>query len=194
VASAARAHLARLNAAEALVARLETYPERSTAYAMARHASAQALEDMIEGIDQGLARHAAKTASGASLQRLAAWMSDKWIAAAWDAIQRGDPTYRELIQFSNASFYANRLSVPARHPPDEVRRQRPIELIRVDGVYEEQTNREEADRVADVLMDIWTEGGSSPPTVGVVTFNRKQADLIENVLGVQSCLLSSTPD
>src|SRR3546814_3478874 len=30
--------------------------------------------------------------------------------------------YRELIQFSNASFYVNRLSVPARHPADEIRR------------------------------------------------------------------------
>ncbi len=90
--------------------------------------------------------------------------------------------YRELIQFSNASFYVNRLSVPARHPADEVRRQRPIELIRVDGTYEDQTNPAEAQRVADVVRDIWAAGGPSPPTVGVVTFNRKQADLIEDVL------------
>jgi hypothetical protein len=90
--------------------------------------------------------------------------------------------YRELIQFSNASFYVNRLSVPARHPADEVRRQRPIELIRVDGTYEDQTNPAEAERVADVLRDIWRDGGAVPPTVGVVTFNRKQADLIDDVL------------
>ena len=90
--------------------------------------------------------------------------------------------YREIIQFSNASFYVNRLSVPARHPADEVRRQRPIELIRVDGTYEEQTNPAEAQRVADVLRDIWSAGGANPPTVGVVTFNRKQADLIDDVL------------
>lgn len=90
--------------------------------------------------------------------------------------------YRELIQFSNASFYVNRLSVPARHPADEVKRQRPIELIRVDGVYEDQTNPAEAERVADVLRDIWSRSGTNPPTVGVVTFNRKQADLIEDVL------------
>ncbi len=90
--------------------------------------------------------------------------------------------YRELIQFSNASFYVNRLSVPARHPADEVRRQRPIELIRVDGTYEDQTNPAEAQRVADVVRDIWAAGGLNPPTIGVVTFNRKQADLIEDVL------------
>lgn len=90
--------------------------------------------------------------------------------------------YRELIQFSNASFYVNRLSVPARHPADEVRRKRPVEMIRVDGTYVDQTNPEEAERVADVLRDLWAAGGGNLPTVGVVTFNRKQADLIEEVL------------
>ncbi|WP_229664633.1 AAA domain-containing protein [Sphingomonas metalli] len=90
--------------------------------------------------------------------------------------------YRELIQFSNASFYVNRLSVPARHPADEIRRKRPVEMIRVDGTYVDQTNPDEAERVADVLRDIWTSAGSTPPTIGVVTFNRKQADLIEEVL------------
>lgn len=91
-------------------------------------------------------------------------------------------SYRELIQFSNAAFYGNRLSVPARHPADEVRRVRPIEMIRAEGVYEDQTNRIEAERVADALADLWQGQGGKPPTVGVVTFNRKQADLIEEVL------------
>ena len=90
--------------------------------------------------------------------------------------------FRELIQFSNASFYINRLSVPARHPADEVRRKRPIELIRVDGLYVDQTNPAEAERVADVLRDLWLRAEGRPPTIGVVTFNRKQADLIESVL------------
>lgn len=89
--------------------------------------------------------------------------------------------YRELISFSNASFYDNRLSVPVRHPDDEVRRIKPIELIRVDGVYQDQTNPAEAAAVAEVLASLW----STPETrksVGVVTFNRKQADLIEEIL------------
>jgi hypothetical protein len=90
--------------------------------------------------------------------------------------------YRELIQFSNASFYSNRLSVPARHPADEIRRKRPVEMIRVDGSYVDQTNPEEAKCVAEVLRDIWASAGATPPTIGVVTFNRKQADLIEEVL------------
>lgn len=90
--------------------------------------------------------------------------------------------YRELIQFSNASFYVNKLSVPARHPADEIRRVRPIEVLRADGIYEDQTNRTEAELVAASLRRIWLEAAGPIPTVGVVTFNRKQADLIEEVL------------
>jgi primosomal replication protein N'' len=90
--------------------------------------------------------------------------------------------YRELIQFSNAAFYRNALSVPARQPADEIRRKRPVELIRVDGIYHDQTNPLEAERVVDILRDLWATRGSNLPTVGIVTFNRKQADLIDNVL------------
>jgi primosomal replication protein N'' len=89
--------------------------------------------------------------------------------------------YRELIAFSNASFYDNRLSVPVRHPDEEVRRIKPIELIRADGVYQNQTNPAEAAAVADVLAKLWS-GASTRKSVGVVTFNRKQADLIEEIL------------
>ena len=67
-----------------------------------------------------------------------------------------------------------------RHPENVIQNIRPIEVIRVDGVYANQTNREEAERVVDLLAEKW----SSPerPSIGVVTFNAKQADLIEDVL------------
>lgn len=68
-----------------------------------------------------------------------------------------------------------------RHPDEEVRRIKPIELIRVDGVYEKQTNPAEATAVADVLASLWS-GDGTRKSVGVVTFNRKQADLIEEIL------------
>lgn len=90
--------------------------------------------------------------------------------------------YRELIEYSNAAFYAARLSVPARHPDAEVVRVRPLEVIRVDGVYEAQTNPAEADRVVAWLAEHWTEPAADCPSIGVVTFNRKQADLIEERL------------
>ena len=85
--------------------------------------------------------------------------------------------YRELITYSNAAFYRGALSVPVRHPDDEIRRVRPIEVIRVDGMYEAQTNKAE-----EVLAEIWSGPPEKRPTVGVVTFNRKQADLVEDAI------------
>ncbi len=89
--------------------------------------------------------------------------------------------YRELIGYSNSAFYKGELSVPARHPDNEVRRARPIEVLRVDGVYEDQTNEGEASAVVTWLSDLWSRD-AQPPSVGIVTFNRKQADLIEELV------------
>jgi DNA polymerase III delta prime subunit len=88
--------------------------------------------------------------------------------------------YRELIAFSNAAFYGNHLSVPVRHPESVIQNIRPIEVIRVDGVYANQTNRQEAEKVVDLLAEKWLS--HERPSIGVVTFNAKQADLIEDVL------------
>lgn len=88
--------------------------------------------------------------------------------------------YRELISFSNASFYANGLSVPVRHPDETIRRLKPIEVLRSDGIYKSQTNPKEASDVVEYLSGLWED--TSPPSVGVVTFNRKQADAIEDAL------------
>lgn len=91
-------------------------------------------------------------------------------------------SYRELIEYSNAAFYANDLSVPVRHPKDLVRAAKPIEVVRVDGVYQEQTNPEEARRVVDLVAQLWSTPLGQRPSVGIVTFNRKQAELIEDGL------------
>lgn len=88
--------------------------------------------------------------------------------------------YRELISFSNASFYGNGLSVPVRHPEEIIRKLKPIEVIRSDGMYKSQTNLKEAADVVEYLVELWED--PSPPSVGVVTFNRKQADAIEDAL------------
>ena len=89
--------------------------------------------------------------------------------------------YRELISFSNRCFYANRLNVPVQHSKDVIRAVRPIEFEFVNGLYSQQTNEVEARRVTAILANIWREPGPRP-TIGVVTFNRKQADLIEDFL------------
>lgn len=90
--------------------------------------------------------------------------------------------YRELIAFSNAAFYDGRLHVPCRHPDVEVHRAKPVELVRVDGVYVNQTNEREAEEVVSQLVRLWAGPAAGRKTVGVVTFNRKQADLIEAAL------------
>jgi hypothetical protein len=53
-------------------------------------------------------------------------------------------------------------------------------MIRSDGVYKNQTNPKEATDVVEYLSNLWED--ASPPSVGVVTFNRKQADVIEDAL------------
>jgi hypothetical protein len=88
--------------------------------------------------------------------------------------------YRELIAFSNAAFYGNRLSVPVRHPDAQTARVKPVEVIRADGRYQDQSNLEEAQEVVEYLAKAWRKG--SPPSVGVVTFNRVQADVIEEAI------------
>ncbi len=90
-------------------------------------------------------------------------------------------SYRELIDFSNASFYANRLNVPVQHPKDKIREARPIEFVSVGGLYDNQTNQDEAKRIAAILRSTWQTQGERP-SIGIVTFNRKQADLISEVL------------
>jgi hypothetical protein len=90
--------------------------------------------------------------------------------------------YRELIGYSNAAFYKNELSVPVRHPDEAVRAAKPIEYLAVNGVYADQTNPVEARKVVDVLASLWLAGPAVPPSVGVVTFNLKQAELIEELL------------
>lgn len=94
--------------------------------------------------------------------------------------------YRELIGYSNAAFYENNLSVPVRHPDATVREVRPLELIQVDGLYEQQTNSAEADRVVDYLANVWQQPAAQRPSLGVVTFNRKQADLIQERLELRA--------
>lgn len=91
--------------------------------------------------------------------------------------------YRQLIDFSNAAFYESRLSVPVLHPLERISDFKPIQFVEVNGVYSEQTNEHEAEKVVKTLRGFWA---STPfeqtPTIGVVTFNLKQAELIEDKL------------
>lgn len=90
--------------------------------------------------------------------------------------------YRELIAFSNAAFYASQLNVPVRHPEKEVLKAKPLELIQVNGEYHDQSNEKEAKKVVELLAKLWQQPAQERHSVGVVTFNKKQASLIEQMI------------
>ncbi|MBF0542830.1 MAG: hypothetical protein HQM08_00240 [Candidatus Riflebacteria bacterium] len=94
--------------------------------------------------------------------------------------------FRKLIAFSNNAFYKGQLNVPVLHPTSEIDRQRPLEVIQVNGLYEDRMNKPEADTVVNLLASIWCSQERPVPSIGVVTFNRNQADLIEESLELRA--------
>ncbi len=86
--------------------------------------------------------------------------------------------YEELIAFSNYAFYGGRLYVS----PNVVEPKRPpIETIRVDGLWENKSNTAEAAKVIELLKKIFNER-SENETIGVITFNASQRDLISDMV------------
>jgi very-short-patch-repair endonuclease len=79
-----------------------------------------------------------------------------------------------LIDFSNHAFYGKRL-IPM--PPKQ--EYKPIQFIEVNGLYEDQVNRDEARQVVDILLNhIKPFKDGRYPSVGVATFNLYQRNLI----------------
>jgi very-short-patch-repair endonuclease len=83
-----------------------------------------------------------------------------------------------LIEFSNYAFYGGRLQYPPSRPVDTGGPS--IEYRDVSGLYENNQNREEAEAVISLLRELWKQEPCS--TVGVVTFNARQQDLIEDLI------------
>jgi len=90
--------------------------------------------------------------------------------------------YNALIEFSNYAFYSGKLNVPAKHPVAEIRKVKPVEVIHAGGIYIDQTNPQEGEEILKLLKRIWLNDGNSLPSIGVVTFNLKQAELIEGLI------------
>jgi superfamily I DNA and/or RNA helicase/very-short-patch-repair endonuclease len=80
----------------------------------------------------------------------------------------------QLIDFSNHAFYGKRLiPMPAKQE------YKPIQFIEVNGLYEDQVNRDEARQVVDILLNhIKPFNKGKYPSVGVATFNLYQRNLI----------------
>lgn len=87
--------------------------------------------------------------------------------------------YSELIAFSNYAFYGGKLNVsPNPIPPQNP----PIKVIKVkDGLWENRANLAEARAVVDNLRS-FLRTRKNNETVGIITFNSAQRDLIMDII------------
>jgi hypothetical protein len=81
----------------------------------------------------------------------------------------------DLIEFSNANFYNNRLQAIPGHPRNRSPYS-PLTLYRVDGTYSARRNEAEADRVVQIVRELLKR--AQPPSIGIACFNLQQRDLI----------------
>ncbi|WP_185146973.1 AAA domain-containing protein [Chryseobacterium echinoideorum] len=79
-----------------------------------------------------------------------------------------------LIDFSNHAFYHSRLK-----PLPSKSEQKPIEFFQIDGVFDEHTNKQEAEKVIEILENISPKKNGSFPSVGIATFNITQRNYIK---------------
>src|SRR5690606_19262088 len=85
----------------------------------------------------------------------------------------------DLIGFSNESFYDARLQAIPGHPKNRAD-QAPLRLLQVNGTYDERANQREADEVVAIVRDLLDR--ERPPSIGVVSLNLTQRDLIVEAL------------
>ena len=84
----------------------------------------------------------------------------------------------DLIRFSNHAFYEGRLEAPPVPRPSQTR---PIGYQKIGGQYRRRANEAEAAALVAMLEGMWKEGADGP-SVGVVTFNQPQRELIEDMI------------
>ncbi len=81
-----------------------------------------------------------------------------------------------LIDFSNQAFYHGLLEIP---PTCTNAQSPPLQFHAIEGVYDKRRNSEEAAQVVARLRDHWLHT-ETPPSIGVITFNQVQRELIED--------------
>ena len=91
--------------------------------------------------------------------------------------------YEELIAFSNYAFYGGKLYVS---PNVDIPEAPPIETHLIEGAtWSDKANRKEAEAVIQLLKDILRER-KNDETIGVITFNISQRNLIEDLIDDES--------
>lgn len=86
--------------------------------------------------------------------------------------------YQDLINFSNHAFYDGLLNVApnVQNNPDHP----PVRWIACNGIWENKRNHGEAAKVLEEIYRIWKKHELKPkfPSIGIITFNDPQKDLI----------------
>ena len=86
--------------------------------------------------------------------------------------------YQELIEFSNYAFYNGNINVS----PNKANTIKPIEVIKIEnGLWQKRTNKAEAIRVVSLVKEL-LKTRKNNETIGVVSFNVSQQDLIQDLL------------
>ena len=87
--------------------------------------------------------------------------------------------YEELIAFSNHAFYKGRLYVSPNATPPELP---PIEVHKMENaMWRNRSNMEEARYIVNLLKTFFAERKENE-TVGIITFNSSQRDLIDDLI------------
>lgn len=89
--------------------------------------------------------------------------------------------YDELINFSNYAFYGGKLEVAPNTIKTDITDNKPIERIKVDGRWIDRKNIKEAEKVVKLVKEILLNR-EKKETIGIITFNITQQDLIEDYL------------
>ncbi|MBR2479709.1 MAG: hypothetical protein IKB56_00185, partial [Clostridia bacterium] len=87
--------------------------------------------------------------------------------------------YAELIDFSNAAFYENKLQIAPNTTKDS--KEPPITRIKVKGTWQNRRNHEEAVAVVKLVKNIFNHRKFNE-SIGIVTFNVDQKEYIEDLL------------
>ena len=87
--------------------------------------------------------------------------------------------YEELIAFSNYAFYNGKLMVTSLAQKTD---EKPIERIKVEnGMWIDKKNEQEANQVVKLVKEILNNRKNNE-TIGVITFNSSQMNLIEDLI------------
>ena len=91
--------------------------------------------------------------------------------------------YSELIDFSNMAFYDNKLQIAPNITLSGD--YKPIERIKVRGIWQNRHNHEEAVAVVKLVRTILRERKYNE-SIGIVTFNNEQKEYIEDMLDAEA--------